>query len=114
MHKWKKGWKVINKETRLSCTYEERSNPVHYKKNKTVGKPLFCGPLAVFKTRRAARNFLFTLTGILPTMQIVKCVYTESKHCYVWEKDYIAMWPLYTYDQLPQETVLAEKVKCLE
>ena len=117
MNKWKKGWKVINKETRCSCTHIDRTKPVKYKKNTVVGRPLFCGPLAVFKTRKAARNFIYTNGKFYQTMCVVKCLYIESKHREVWERAdrFEHVWDSCIHEErLPDGTILAEKIKCLE
>lgn len=116
-NKWKKGWKVINKETRRSCTYTDRNKPVHYKKNKVVGRPNFCGPLAVFKTKKEARNFIYTNGKFFLPMCVVKCLYIESKHREIWERSnrFSSIWDRFIHEErLPEGTILAEKVKCLE
>ena len=105
--KWKKGWKVIMAATRVSCS-NGMYRSVEYKKNKIVGRPKDCGPLAVFNTREAARNFAKRHLGYPRSRKIVKCLYKKSKHSRLW------VGALFSLFNLPEGTVLADKVKCLE
>lgn len=107
---WLKGWKVIMRKTRESCTYDHRI--VTYKKYGITGRPKHCGPLAVFKTRQAARKFLQTTWGhskhSYNLRRIVKCLYKKAKATYLWT-NYLS------YDcYVPDGTDFAEKVNCLE
>ena len=58
-NEWKKGWKVINKLNRMSCTILMRHHPVLYKKNEITTPESGCGPLAVFRTRELAIDFVY-------------------------------------------------------
>lgn len=112
---WKEGWKVIMKGTRTSCAVVQHS--VHYPKNEIAGRPKHGGPLAVFKTRQAARNFVYEFYGV-PNLfrRVVKCLYQESKHTRLWrwmQHAYIESYRQYS-GNLPKGTAFAEKVKCLE
>lgn len=109
-----KGWKVIRKIDRKSCTAKIRYYPVIYKKNKKIKSPVGCGPLAVFKTREAARSFLRANSihaTIVGGWKIVKCVYIQSLEKYLWEHD-----RRQTYPKLmrPKGTDFADSVTCLE
>ena len=110
--KWKKGWKVIridHQQNRVSCV--TNGSVVKYLKNKITNRPVTCGPLAVFKTRQAARDFVAKWFW---SRKIVKCLYTESKDVSLWCPR--ASWVGGTKNRhdLPKGTLLAEKVKCLE
>lgn len=109
---WLKGWKVIMKDNRMSCTnLHSGCHGVIYKKDTVTGRPKDCGPLAVFRTRKAARRFIMLRVSFsfLPNKKkkVVKCLYKRSKHRRMWNGTRIS-------DALPLGTVLAEKVKCLE
>lgn len=113
--KWIRGWKVIMRNTRESCTSNHQI--VKYNKNTIVRRPKDCGPLAVFKTRKAARDFLllsfytFNRPKKHKSRKIVKCIYIKSKHGYLWS------WSNSINIQccnMPSGTDFAEKVKCLE
>jgi hypothetical protein len=112
--KWKNGWKVIRAD-RYSCTASERAFPVKYPKNKIALRPMFCGPLAVFETREAARRFKrsYELSYYIKwdntdQWKIVKCKYIKSGATALWEDSH------YRRHHFPPRTVLATKVKCLE
>ena len=135
MAEWKKGWKVIDKNNRGSCTGSERTNSCFYPNNKIITKPHLGGPLAVFTTREAARKFKnaaiishYNSAYYKPRYNpsnwtIKKCIYIESKHKCLWE------WKKSLYEsmlhnkkkkrrfimhELPAGTAFADKVKCLE
>ena len=101
-----RGYKVLTKDRR-SCIVSCHNGARIYKKNvKTIPKCGY-GPLCVFETKRNAQDFT------LKCNIIVKCKYTESKQVSIWEfyggtKYYE---PFYL---LPQGTVLASSVTCLE
>ena len=101
---WKKGWKVIRKYSRKSCS--NISSRVVYHKNKITKRPEKCGPLAVFKTREKARVFIKN-PSIQVRCKIVKCLYTKSIDRCLWNAHSKIC-------HLPTGNVLADEVKCLE
>ena len=123
----KKGWKVIRKEDRKSCTARSRKVAVTYIKNKEVKRPEKEGPLAVFETREAAREFMriYTHGGIQMKSfcKIVKCLYEEASELFLWEQSInvhnFDSYALQLADRnekhiLPPRTALADSVTCLE
>ena len=127
--RWKKGWKVIKKRNRQSCTGAHGTSVLTYGKNEVVEKPHLGGPLAVFKTRKAARNFIkrynkrCRATGYLDRLRVItRCEYIESKHTCLWEWKRTVWWcygkraykKICAYDMLPTGTAFANKVRCLE
>ena len=85
--KWLKGWKVIMRDSRMSCVAHNFSSvlaskraAVLYKRNKITKNSKNCGPLAVFKTREEARKFIKRCFRELDnTRKIVKCLYKKSE-----------------------------------
>lgn len=119
---WKKGWKVITKGGRRSCTHFGRAEKsiCTYLKNKVVHRPFRCGPLAVFKTRECARAFIHGWMSDYTT-QVVKCLYVESSCESLWERVLYLRFgrPAEELNRMgsmsfPDGTILADKVKCLE
>jgi DNA modification methylase len=119
---WKIGWKVI-REDRQSCTASARFFPALYLKNKITERnpdQLYCGPFAVFETRQAAREFKYDYEDkyIWPYnnnirdrkygWKIVRCEYIQSDACSLWED------PCNRQRRVPDRTIFADKVKCLE
>ena len=114
---WIKGWKVIRND-RMSCTADIRTLPILYLKNKETSRhnnQQVFGPLAVFKTRKYAREFKDEYGGRFCTQhwkstywKVVRCEFKKSKAMALWEN------PCHRQCRLPKGTVLAEKVKCLE
>lgn len=114
-NEWKKGWKVIQTKknkirTRISCT--NIAFPVKYLKNKITRRPERCGPLAVFKTRKLAREF--SKKGFWTNRKIVKCLYVSSEDTQLWRPSWHAPSKYLRSCDLPEGTILADKVKCLE
>ena len=114
---WKKGWKVIRKKDRMSCTADRRKNPVTYLKNEDAKRPEDEGPLAVFKTRDAARYFKRMNTAALfccgKDWKIVKCTYIKSTALGLWEWVYGSCYERSKH-MLPNHTDFADSVTCLE
>ena len=118
-----KGWKVIRRKDRQSCTGHVRPEAsVTYIKNKEVKRREKHGPLAVFETREAARKFI--ANRIHPTWhkkywRIVKCKYTESQDKGLWDQ-YFNSGSGYSIRRetnigcLPPRTAFADSVTCLE
>lgn len=109
----RKGWKVID-EDRRSIT-RSLSNPCsrHYEIGELVRPTAAkCGPLAVFKTHRAAAHFL---RGVLPgAARVVRCEYTPSRARALYDLNcskYRRELPL---EKTPRGTVFARAVRCLE
>jgi len=121
MATWKKGWKVIQKETRKSAmgSFDKPNDfSLDYPKNKTVKPKKNCGPLAVFAEKYDAKHFKHTHTSFLTGrfLEVVECKYTPSKENKMWVFDIVhpyrrtelsSMW-------FPKNTVLADAVVCLE
>jgi len=114
---WQKGWKVIRKSDRMSCTASYRENPVKYPKYTKVERPKMCGPLAVFETRKAARKFKKDATGqrtIGGSWKIVRCIYVKSSDKILWEHDTDSYLPQFEFGFSPSRTDFADSVTCLE
>jgi hypothetical protein len=111
--KWEKGWKVIKRKTRTSAVVPEgNAYVVNYFENKIVRKPNKCGPLAVFKTRRHARDFV--KLGNWQERKVVRCLYRPSKYNMLWTPN-TQSGRLKSFGMdLPRGTAFADEVKCLE
>lgn len=126
-----KGWKVIRKMDRRSCTADSRMCPITYDINKKIERPKDGGPLAVFETRKAARAFMkdyrVSHMAIATFCKIVKCIYKRSSEIILWEpvktKDiyYGTYFRNYSSDgtrlerhRVPRRTAFADSVTCLE
>jgi len=113
--KWKKGWKVVRKNSRYSAVVHDAPGGRCYKKGITVGRARGYGPLCVYETRASARDFARDFArddwfhSRRRSLEIVKCLYIPSKHKEIWSGDIS-----YSLRALPTGTALAEKVMCLE
>lgn len=111
---WVKGWKVIKKSDRRSCTALDRVTPVQYLKNKETKRPRRGGPLAVFETRARARQFKHWYEHTFGRgcyWKIVKCKYIKSKDNSLWE---YCMCIDRKVRNVPEGTAFADAVTCLE
>jgi hypothetical protein len=118
--KWKRGWKVIRRADRLSCTASHRNHPVKYIKGKEVRPKRKNGPLAVFETREAARRFLNCnagkVDGLYPykSWKIVKCHYLTADSWFLWELHDVRYGGKKTKQTVPLRTAFAKVVICSE
>ena len=99
-----KGWKV------LLCLPEEPMSsavsiyaPVSYWWGVWTFPKKGCGPLAVFRTRKAARAFVEDRDH----SRVVRCEYEPSTHRALWtvDKRFVT-----TLNELPKDTLLADAV----
>ena len=103
------GYKVISTISRESLVIPKHFGRRMYLLNKTVKPQKGYGPLTVFENKLAAN--LWKLSGAEES--VVQCKYTKSKANKVWlniEKVHYNM----ELKELPQGTVLASSVTCLE
>lgn len=124
MSEWKKGWKIIEVETRLSCTSTRRTKPLVYDVNTVTKRVDGFGPLAVFRRKLWASLFRRRATKFLgvwePQLQlkIVKCLYKPSEDDRLWEIYIFEPADLasthYMKHTPPWGTKYADEVKCLE
>ncbi len=84
--KWLDGWKVVKVRGGrfFSCFAgvdlgHNGGKQTAYPKRGVAVAPARCGPLAVFKTRAAARWFLWKDGGWTGDRRIIKCRYVPSK-----------------------------------
>ncbi len=101
--KQKVGWKVVGPYRKSSVMfgyYGARSYP----KRRKIIPTHTCGPLCVFKTRKAALKFV---GGDIS--KVLKCLYVPSKTKKVWDNSHSLR-----LDELPSHTALADSVTCLE
>lgn len=113
--KWKKGWKVITKEERMSCIAGSCNcaNRVYYPIDGIAEPAPGNGPLAIFKTRGSARDFL-TMFLLRPYCKIVECEYIEhTGEKVLWKLEITGVKDIKDGD-FPPGTAFASKVKCLE
>ena len=83
---------------------------VRYNKKGWTHRPKDCGPLAVFKTVEDARQgFVFSVNDLT----IFKCEIKKSKDKTLWTLYMQWRDTMHPYD-LPEGTMLADKVKLLE
>ena len=101
VNKWEDGWKVVHKDDKSGKMYSAiASNLVEYRFNEITRPRKGCGPLAVYKTRRQARQFIFG-------NMVVRCQYIPSKHTCIWNRR-----PGHReLSTLPDGTVLADAVR---
>ena len=104
MIKYKKGYKVVQKRTLLSCSILSRG--IKYKINEWVRPNIYCGPLCVFDSLSDAKGFYSHNTDT-----IYECLYksdTLKGSVYLEDLSYL------NFDHLPYGTVLASKVKLIK
>lgn len=109
--KYKLGWKVVRKDStrkqRLVSAVAGVNSRVEYQTSRWTKPKAAYGPLCLFKTRTKARIFKEQI--FLPgETYIYKCKYLPSLVQCVWNKYW--GWNIL---QLPEGTVLADKVKLL-
>jgi len=100
----KVGWKVVDKSRRSSVVFDGYAAR-HYPKRRKVTPANNCGPLCVFKIKKAALRF----TGNNNISRVKKCLYIPSKSKRIWDDiDSLCL------ETLPSHTALADSVTCLE
>jgi hypothetical protein len=111
-----KGWKVIGRENRTSYLWglgeAKRLYPIGMKITPAENS----GPLAVFRTRKAARTFLARdTTPECRYGKIVRCEYARSEERELWHPTLYGNTLHKTGQRhLPSGTVFASSVTCLE
>ena len=105
-----KGYKILRRDRTSLIT---RIGSVRYGMDIETKPRKGFGPLAIFRNKTTARNFLKELSEMAQVDSIiVKCDYIESRHDYLWllfcgEKNLLG-------PDLPPGTILADSVTCLE
>lgn len=113
---WKKGWKVITKRARRSCTWKSRFSWFAYPPREIVKRHFKCGPLAVFTDKLAAGHFIES-NDVHGAWTIVECLYLPSEDNYLWEtkKRGKHIWEdVRRRKAVPYFTAFADAVQCLE
>ena len=100
------GYKVLT-EGRFSLIQKEYEGGLDYPKSKEIKPNKDCGPLCVFISHKSALIFA---RGCLKNTTIVKCKYKESTIESVWSDFHTNRHA----SNLPNGTVLADSVTCLE
>lgn len=103
---WKLGWKICAKEFSKLYPCNMLTSYPEYKMGKITKPKKGNGPLAVFKSRKDAREFKCDTLG----WKIFRCKYVPSKRRNLMIRGKIATH----LDCLPYGTVLAEEVMLLE
>jgi len=104
--KWEKGWKVVrrNKERQMrSATVWGRVLRYYY--NRTTKPKFGCGPLAMFRTRKAAREWSKNNRWLI----VRKCIYLPSKDTKLW-----TVGREYHLNYCPEGTVLADAIRLIK
>ena len=92
--------------------YREGPRYLHYPKGKKVTPEEGCGPLCIFSTLLRAELFAKDWASRRKhKLSIVKCKYERSEKDNIWTRDY--KWSRFSYS-LPEGTVLAKSVTCIE
>ena len=108
------GWKVLTEARHSAIRKHWCFGSRTYPKLKKVEPKEDCGPLCVFDCLIHAQRFVTNWDSI--GLTIVKCKYKKSKLKHIWDK-----WDNYHIPNchipiiaLPEGTVLADSVTCLE
>lgn len=115
-NEWKLGWKVCKKPF---CTMGYFSfgpyDSIKYEIGKVSYPKKSNGPLAVFKTRKNAREFRNCIDCGSTETKIFRCKYLPSERKYLKIDNYFSCGLIFTkLETLPKGTVLAEAVMLLE
>ena len=91
------GWKVTTSNGRSAIQCADRGE-VYYRRGKKTIPRSNCGPLTVFRSRKAAKSFKNKMSR---TFKINRCVYFVSKEKKVWVEQYIktSLMSLYTMNK---------------
>lgn len=102
-----KGYKVVSCfSDNIKKSWTTNGNVIFYKFEKWVDRPDECGPLAVFKYKKDAIDFVLRYSFEFDVDDfIVKCDYIRSTDTILWNDR------KYTKKDLPVGTVLADRVK---
>jgi hypothetical protein len=116
-----RGYKVVEKrgEMLLSCVVctasELEEGTMEYKVGEAVKPKDGFGPLAVFSSYMAARDFVECNMLVLGNWRIFACEYEESGRGAIWiGDDVMTAFHRRSIDSLPQGTRLASEVTLLE
>jgi hypothetical protein len=120
MKKLKKGWKVLTNKN-YSAVQDYNRGGLRYKEGEFVVPRKNCGPLTVFKTKKAAEFFRTGMYNFNSKYRIKPCIYIQSKKRDVWYRSgllldsKLSLKELYKYNSLkPRSVALADKVKILK
>jgi len=106
----KEGYKILYRYRKflysLSFVYEDYKI-VRYRKDRWVGRPKKCGPLAVFNTKLDVNNFLIDSYNNYNDIKVYRVKYIPSKIDYLYDH-------INKRFCLPPGTCLAEKIYLLE